>query len=148
MKKQIRSNVFETNSSSVHTLTISTEGREPSTFKLNNEGKIEVDFGSFTNECKIYSSQYDKLSYLITCLYYLAGYDVDNIYDNLKFSYLEDAICKYTGATGIKIINKNEPYIDHQSIPYYDIELVNVYDEEAVINFVFNKFISLKTDSD
>lgn len=30
----------------------------------------------------------------------------------------------------------------------YANEFVNVYDEDAVINFVFNKYVSLKTDCD
>jgi len=36
MKRKIRKGVFETNSSSVHSLVISNEGREQSEFKLNN----------------------------------------------------------------------------------------------------------------
>lgn len=145
MKRKIRKGVFETNSSSVHSLVVSNEGREPSEFKLNNDGKIEIDFGQFGKDKRIYTSQYDKLSYLITCLYYLSGYD---IYDKWEFREIQDAICKYTGATGIKILGEQEPEIDHQSQPYGNIEIVNVYDEDAVINFVFNKYVSLKTDCD
>ena len=78
MNRKIRNHVFETNSSSVHSLVISNDGREPS----------------------------------------------------------------------IKILGKVEPYIDHQSIPSYDIEIINTYDKDAVINFVFNKNVSLKTDCD
>ena len=47
MKRKIRKGVFETNSSSVHSLVISNEGREPSEFKLNKDGEIEIDFGQF-----------------------------------------------------------------------------------------------------
>jgi hypothetical protein len=148
MKKQIRRRVFESNSSSVHTLSISNDGREPSEFKLNKNGEIEVDFGYFGRELGIYNSQYDKLSYLITCLYYLSGYYIDSIYDKWEFINIEDAICEYTGATGIKILGKVDPYIDHQSIPEYDIGIINIYDKDMVINFVFNKYISLKTYSD
>lgn len=57
-------------------------------------------------------------------------------------------MCKYTGATGIKILGEQELEIDHQSQPYGNIEIVNVYDKDAVINFVFNKYVSLKTDCD
>lgn len=45
MKTKIRKGVFETNSSSVHSLVISNDGREPSKFKLNKDGEIEIDFG-------------------------------------------------------------------------------------------------------
>lgn len=148
MNRKIRNHVFETNSSSVHSLVISNDGREPSDFVLNEEGKIEIDFGEFGRELRLYTSQYDKLSYLITCLYYLSGYNVEDIYEKWEFENIENAICLYTGATGIKILGKVEPYINHQSIPSYDIEIINTYDKDAVINFVFNKNVSLKTDGD
>ena len=108
MNRKIRSHVFETNSSSVHSLVISNNGREVSNFKLNREGKIEVDFGDFGKELRVYTSQYDKLSYLITCLYYLSGYEVDDIYEKWEFENIKKAICEYTGATGIKILGKVE----------------------------------------
>lgn len=148
MKRKIRKNVFETNSSSVHSLAISNDGRESSEFKLNKHGEIEVDFGQFGKDLCFYNSQYDKLSYLITCLYYLSGYEVSDIYDRLEFREIQDAVCKYTGATGIKILGEQEPEIDHQSQPYSGIEIIDVYDEDAVINFVFNRYVSLKTDCD
>lgn len=148
MKRQIRRCVFETNSSSVHSLVISNDGREPSEFKLNKDGYIEVDFGEFGKDEKLYTSQYDKLSYLITCLYYLSGWDVEGIYEKWEFEIIEEAICEYSGAKGIRILGKNEPHIDHQSVPYSDIEIINAYDKDEVINFVFNKYVSLKTDCD
>lgn len=147
--KKIRKEVFETNSSSVHSLVISKDGLEKSNLKLNKEGKIEITFGSFGKAFNIYSSQYDKLSYLITLLYYISnGFNYESIYDNYEFKLVEEAICEYTGAKGIKINPKNEPEIDHQSQPYYGIEIVNVYNKDEIINFVFNKYISLKTDCD
>ncbi len=148
MNRKIRKGVFETNSSSVHSLVISNEGREPSEFKLNKDGEIEIDFGQFGKDKRIYTSQYDKLSYLITCLYYLSGWEISDIYDRREFREIQEAICKYTGATGIKIIGEQEPEIDHQSQPYDGIEIINVYDDDKVINFVFNKYVLLKTDCD
>lgn len=149
MRKQIRISVFETNSSSVHSLVISSDGREPSEFELNKNGEIEVDFGEFGKDEQLYYTQYDKLSYLITCLYYTSrGWDAENIYDSFEFKSIEKAVCKYTGASGIKILGKQEACIDHQSQPYGCIEIIDSYDEEAVIDFVFNKYISLRTDCD
>jgi len=81
-------------------------------------------------------------------LYYLSGWEVEDIYDRWEFKEIQDAVCKYTGAKGIKIIGKEEPEIDHQSQPYDGIEIINTYDEDAVINFIFNKYVSLKTDCD
>lgn len=147
-RRKIRKGVFETNSSSVHSLVIANDGREPSEFKLNKNGEIEVDFGEFGKDYCLYTSQYDKLSYLITCLYYLSGYDIEDIYARSEFTEISDAVCKYTGATGIKILGEVEPSIDHQSIPYDGIEIIDVYDEDQIINFIFNKYVSIKTDCD
>lgn len=73
MAKKIRSGVFETNSSSVHSLVFSKEGLEPSVLPVDRDGKIITDFGEFGKEYCIYDAQAEKLSYLITCLYYLSG---------------------------------------------------------------------------
>ena len=148
MNRKLRKHVFETNSSSVHSLVVSNDGREPSEFKLNKNGEIEIDFGEFGKDERLYTSQYDKLSYLITCLYYLSGWEIEDIYNKWEFEIIKKAVCNYTGAVGIKILGKKEPDIDHQSQPYGCIEIINSYDEEAVIDFVFNKYISLKTDCD
>ena len=85
--KQVRNGVFETNSSSVHAISIDSSGREPSQFRLNEQGKIEISFGSFGRESRTYYSQYNKLSYLMTCLYYIAGDDKEAI---LRFCYGQD----------------------------------------------------------
>lgn len=143
MKKQIRNQVFETNSSSVHTIVFSNHGLEPSNLPVK-DGMIQIDFGQFGKELNYYNSQYEKLSYLITCLYYLS----DDIYNTYLFKEIQSTVCEYTGANGIEIIGITEPSIDHQSQPYDDIELIDVYDKEELINFIFNKNISLKTDCD
>lgn len=148
MKRKIRNNVFETNSSSVHSITISKEGREPSKLEKDKDGYIKIDFGTFDKDYHIYDTQYDKLSYLITCFYYLSGYDICNIYDNYEYKELEKIICNYADAKGIRIINKEEPYIDHQSQPYNYMDFINIYDEDEVIDFVFNKYAALKTTCD
>lgn len=148
MKQKIRSKVFETNSSSVHSIAISKEGREPSELKLDKEGMIKVALGSFGKDKEYYTSQYSKLSYLISCLYYISGCNISGIYHNYEFRRIEDAVCCYTGAKGIKILDDIVPDIDHQSIPDYTIEIIDTRDEDAIINFIFNKYVALKTDCD
>lgn len=146
--RQIRKNIFETNSSSVHSLQIDGSGLEPSKLNIDKDGYIRVEFGSFGREYRIYSSQYEKLQYLITCLYYIT-YSVEEIYDSYNFELICNIVCDYTGAFGIKIVgDENKAYIDHQSIPYDGIKIINIYDDEEVKNFIFNKYVSLKTDCD
>lgn len=144
--KQIRKNVFETNSSSVHTLQISKDGLEPSKLKLNKDGNIEVEFGEFGKDYRIYNTQYEKLQYLISFIAYNYSYyyDLDDLYENYDYREVRDAICEYTGANDIVIVGEAQPYIDHQS--QYDC-VIRLYKDE-IINFVFNKFIALKTDCD
>ena len=144
--KQIRKDVFETNSSSVHTLQISNDGLEPSELKLNKDGNIEVEFGEFEKDYRIYNTQYEKLQYLISFIAYNYGYyyDLDELYENYDFITVRDAVCEYTGANDIVIVGEAQPYIDHQSA---DDCVIRLYKDE-IINFVFNKFITLKTDRD
>lgn len=148
---KIRRNTFESNSSSVHTLSIDKSGREPSRLPINKKtNKVISHFGNFGKEHNIYTSQEDKLAYLMTNIYYLNHADYNDTEDIWDFGAISDAISNYCGCDGIEIdMNYGvDPYIDHQSIPYGGIEIIDVYDEDSVIDFVFNKYISLKTDCD
>ena len=148
MKKHSRSSVFESNSSSVHTLVISKEGREPSKFIPDKNGYIHVDYGQFGKNYGFYTEQYDKLSYLVTLCYYCANVYGD-VVDTQQFISIEEAVKEYTGCNGIIIDGIEEPAIDHQSIPWDgDIDFINVYDEDSVIDFVFNKYAALHTTCD
>lgn len=148
MRETIRAGVFETNSSSVHSITVPKDGREPSKLKINKDGMIEVDFGQFDKDFHLYTTQYEKLQYLITCLYYLSSFNYEDIYDHYEFGLIQDAVCKYAGAQGIKLLCQTEPEIDHQSQPYSGIEIINVFSDEEILDFVFNKYVILKTDCD
>lgn len=151
MKRQIRKNVFETNSSSVHSLAISRDGLEPSRLLKDKDNKIVTDFGSFGKDLCLYGSQEEKLSYLMTCLAYMSNDfgNIEGIYNNYKFESIENAICEYAGADGIKILGYVDPEIDHQSIPDDSSDMIiNIWDEDEIVNFIFNKHISLKTDCD
>ena len=151
MKRVIRKGIYETNSSSVHTIVISSDGMEPSKLPVDKDGYITVRYGEFGKDGTVYSSQEDKLSYLVTQCYYLGGWEYDvNRDNNYHFKNIEDAIVDYTGARGIKIVG-GEPEIDHQTVNQidYDLHLIhNEYDEKEIQSFVFNKYISLLCDCD
>lgn len=146
--KQCRNNVFETNSSSVHTISVSKDGLEPSKLQMNENDEIIVELGRFTDYGKLVTQE-EKLSYLITCMYYVEpaivrGYDYCSGY-----GYVKDVICEYADAEGIVITNVDDAYIDHQSAPdYADDIIVDIYDKDAIINFVFNKYVTLKMSRD
>ena len=151
MKKNIRISTFETNSSSIHSIVISSEGLEPSNLPMDNDGNILVEYGTFDKEGD-FNSQIDKLSYLITQCYYLGGFGGwDDCLDpdvNYHFDHVREAILDYVkDAHDIKVIG-GEPDIDHQSIPDYELNLVNEWDKTSIQDFVFNKFVTLHCDID
>lgn len=148
MKRVIRDCVFETNSSSIHSLYIKGKlGKNK--LKMKN-GYIMADFGEFGKEDKIYLSQNAKLSYLLTELYYINHYECKNIEDMYQFRYIEEAIMDYdNNVLGIKIIGKKEPAIDHQSQPEYnESKFVNYWDKNSIQNFIFNNNIGIQTGCD
>lgn len=152
MKKTIRKNVFETNSSSIHSLVISVDGLEPSTLKINSEiNRINVTTQYFGKEYTLYNKQEDKLSYIVT--YIVAElqnrYDDWEILDRLKDSYyfntLEEIIKDYCNCDGIHVIMGEESGFDHQTDPSNAPCVVDLYDYDQIKNFIFNKYITLKT---
>ena len=134
--RKIRQGVFETNSSAVHCLVVPQEmWAKPSVLRKDRDGYIHTDY---TEDIETYlNTPKDKLSYLVTQLYYYNGY-TDNIEDCYDFGVLEENICKYTGANGIIVNKKKEPGINHQAQwDSYDHNMVDIYDYDAVISFVF-----------
>ena len=139
--KQIRKGVFETNSSSVHSLQISKDGLEPSNLEINKDGNIEVEFGAFDKDERIYNTQYEKLQYLLSFIAYNRGFycstsDLDDLYECYDFNDVCETICDYTGAKGIVIVGGKDAYIDHQSM---DDCVIDYWYQDNVINFIFNK---------
>lgn len=171
MKRQVRNNTFETNSSSVHTLVYLNQKLDKSKLKIDADGIIKIPIKYFGKNFKEYSSQEDKLSYVMTAFWCYFGEDISMFKDNgWKTSYwvdVKDALIEY--------INKNKtskrecvdivPYLpyspdydhdyymnvgfDHQTYPT-DLSdcIVDLYRPHAVVEFVFNKNIVLQTDCD
>lgn len=142
--KQCRNNVFETNSSSVHAISISKDGLEPSRLKKNKNNEIVVKLGTFEC-CGELTTQNEKLSYLMTCMYYICPDISDKDSHIYPCENIKDVICKYANADGIVLTNIDDAYIDHQSAPYDTGDLIiNIYDENSIIDFIFNKYITVK----
>jgi hypothetical protein len=134
--KNIRIGVFETNSSSSHSLTVSSGELQKSTLS-HQDGVIVGLLGDFGWEIEYYDSQSDKLSYLLTQIQYN-----DHLTELAKA-----AISEYTG---LKMVVAGKGYVDHQSSDTLD-ELLCGSDEEIkqnMINFVFNSGYSFDTDND
>lgn len=147
MKLTVRNNFFETNSSSVHTLIYKNQELEPSELPINNKtGRIIGHLDTFGCEFD-YNDQDMKLSYLLTTLYYLEGYDLERMIESWDFRELEDALIEYTGCAGLEVADYGDPYIDHQSVPYYGDTIVP-WRKQDMLNFIFNKDIVLHSEYD
>lgn len=149
MKRQIRQGVYETASSSVHAISYDPSGMRKNHLKMK-KGYVITDFGQFGTDFHIYGTQDAKLSYLITQLYYINHYSED-IEDMYEFRDIEEAIKEYDPRVlGIKVLKETIPEIDHQSQPSYndEVRFVNYWDQTSIQEFLFNKYIRIKTDCD
>lgn len=136
--KQIRKSVFETNSSSTHSLCISGGELEDSYLRVNDDFETIVELGEFGWEIEEYSGQYAKASYLFTILQYN-----DELTELAK-----EAITEYTKTQGVEV--RGEGYVDHQSSDTLDELFVGSEKEikQNMINFVFNSGYTFNTDND
>lgn len=162
MKKQIRLETFETNSSSIHTLQISQKHMHKSKLKIADDGYVHVNLTEYYGkDAKDYKGQREKLTYIITWMYIYYGCNFEELCKGSLWKEFNTSFVDYVGngCKGIWIdktmLDGGEmagDYLDHQSIPYgiYDSEncIVNLYDTEQLINFIFNPYLWLHTDCD
>jgi len=130
MKKQTRKSVFETNSSSVHTITISKKGYDKSMI-------LEVlvfSFGEFGWEVDKLTSVYEKASYLYTAL--------NNVEDrDEKIEFIKNTL-KSVGCTAAFAEKKETDsyfangYIDHDEELNVFIDAV-FENENTLLNYLF-----------
>lgn len=72
--KQIRRGVFETNSSSTHSVTVDhSKGLSPNYLYVSDDGYVHAEFGEFGWEVWDYTDQETRLSYLLTMARCLNG---------------------------------------------------------------------------
>lgn len=162
MKKQIRLETFETNSSSIHTLQISQKHMHKSKLKIADDGYVHVSITEYYGKDeKDYKGQREKLTYIVTWMYIYYGCNLEDLFKGSLWEEFNTSFVDYVenDCKGIWIdktmCDGGETagdYLDHQSIPYgiYDIEncIVNLYDTEQLINFIFNPYLWLHTDCD
>jgi hypothetical protein len=147
MKFTVRSNVFETNSSSVHSIVYKNQTLDPSELPINPKtGNIIGHFDEFG--CTFdYDSQDMKLAYLLTYIYYLEGMNEERVKESWCFRELEEALQEYCGCSGLEIADYGEPYIDHQSVPDYVDEFIP-FNKDSILNFIFNGNVVLHSEYD
>ena len=155
MKKQIRKNIFETNSSSTHAVSI---------FRGSNyviPERIEIRPGEFGWESREYSSPEAKLSYLYTWIldkcrsyeYNEVTEKYDDQYDYKKLKDYQYRIKSKLLDAGVKEVEFDkcngwcdEGYIDH-SEELYDDDLETIL-EGYFLDYVFNPDSYIETGND
>lgn len=164
MKTNIRNNIFETNSSSVHSLVFLNQKLSKPNFRelrINKDGVIKIPLRYFGRDHKIYSSQKEKLSYILTFLWCYFGENIEWFVDkdhNYYWQNIKDEIIFYINKFSPDILctdiipvypKKGLVGFDHQTYPnYLDDCLVDLYYPKKVVEFIFNKNIALETNSD
>jgi hypothetical protein len=142
----IRKNVFETNSSSSHSISISGSNKfEP--IVPDHNGNIYISGGQFGWDEEEYDDFYNKANYCAVDKY--TQNDADGI------DMLRKVIMQYTGAKKVvfyfdpenstSINDYNLPYIDHQSIGTSDEAFES---EETLKQFLFDSNSYLMIDND
>lgn len=134
---QIRRNVFETNSSSSHSITINNDALVSNEIPIvedweicDGEPTMLVELDGFCSWCD-HESQMEKLAYLIMQIAYILDLEYANgwygskedievarekLYESDEFKELEDIICDYAGCKHIRLREDTEGYIDHDSV--------------------------------
>lgn len=143
---QIRRNVFETNSSSSHSITITDDMLVDNEIPIvedwdicEGESTMLVELNGFCGWCD-HESQMEKLAYLIMQIAYILDLDYANgwygskeqieearekLYESEEFKELENCVCDHAGCKHLRLRDGTEGYIDHESVVSNIYELQN-----------------------
>lgn len=175
MKKKIRMNVFETNSSSCHSISINNNNLpEYETLLPSDDGYVHCGFGEFGWEVEDYADVETKLSYALTMVAETEsrrstwngireGFtSEEEFYETEGFRLINEAVKEVTGCNGVILYDGEiwyndkydwtefNGYIDHQSsIDDYGSlkEFLDYYGLTAE-RFIFDSNVILHTDND
>lgn len=170
MKEAIRHGLFETNSSSVHSLVYVVNDDAPQPIpKFDSEyGKLVhiIHGGSYQCSGCLVTSE-EKLNYLIGWLFVKKGYDLGDFLEDDDYKNIEKWVCERTGADGFKtklVHEHSDEYekmsereqqrygisFDHQSNPFIHDEdfLVDYRDKHEVLKFIFDENVAVEMSFD
>jgi hypothetical protein len=143
-KINIRKGVFETNSSSTHSVCIPEDLTDEmlDTIVPNEDGILELYGGEFGGGGEVINDAITKANYL--AVYCKEWYPEAKINDLLLKDILINVIKKQTGCSDVSFDNV-DGYIDHQSVESEDYHWL-FKEEETMRNFIFNKEAELTLD--
>ena len=159
--KQIRRGVFETNSSSTHSVTIDhSKGLSTNYLYVSEDGYVHAEFGEFGWEVWNYTDQETRLSYLLTMARCLNGCnescyddvtneeDIKNFIETRDFDRINEVVAEYANCKGLWL-DPSDGYIDHQSREDYRTldDFLHEYNTD-IKEFIFGAGVTLHTDND
>ena len=146
MKRKIRKNVFETNSSSSHSLTIDKEGVTEYLHVDTSSNLVVVNLDEFGWGYDTYNDPETKLSYLLTLLKeYTVASCPDELYETREFKEINDIVSERCECDGITI-HDFDGYVDHQSVDTIDALMKE--NDCTIEEFIFDPGITLVIDND
>lgn len=150
--KTIRRSVFETNSSSTHSISII--GKD--NYQYPKQNTIHCEFGEYGWGYDKLNTVYEKLSYVLTMIQYKIGTseNLEEVQESLYYQWLSEMIKEHTGSTLEVSITGDKyydiGYIDHQSTDTLD-EYWSDIEEEFKSNMreiIFNDKYQIVIDND
>lgn len=143
MAKTLRVGVFETNSSSSHSISICGIGQSTDSLHVSEDGVCRIYAGEFGWEEETFWDAASKASYCLTFCKSLS--DTGHCEEMLR-----TVITKQTGCKAVEFCSNESKfyewgYIDHQS---HSVCKEAFQDEESLRSFIFNPKSYLRTDND
>ena len=156
--RQIRRCVFETNSSSTHSVSIKKTNKvDRNEMYVREDGYIHVSLGEFGWEIYDYTDQATKLSYLVTMVYMTThtwwnanenlSDAIQRLMDDAAFKEISNVVAKHAKCNGVIVDLDVDGYIDHQSLYGSVRSFLDAYGI-TIKEFIFNPNIVLHTDND
>jgi len=155
-RRVVRHSLFETNSSSIHSI-VFPAGKCEQKLKPDNHGVIRFPCGDFSDTGIVYGL-HDKLSYLCSyiALNYYDRYETEEQVGQTlsaqqcwELENILEAIQKeYPDVLELKAIFCENAVFDHQTHPSCRECIVDLYDIDQIHDFLFNDDIKIKMDRD
>lgn len=119
MKRQIRNGVFETNSSSCHSLSINKVSeikydKDMFEYRIHeDDNKLHIGFGEFGWGYDVYTDPLDKLEYALTMVLGTECWGIDDFYETKGFKLIDEFVRNTFECDGVVIDDKIDK-ISHQ----------------------------------
>jgi len=143
--KVVRHGVWETNSSSTHSITIGNQINQEPQLRTNEHGYVEVYCDDYGWGGGPLDTVQEKLEYLVC---YLINCYIPGCYEPYNF-YTSDfyhRICEVLNVKGITV--KNEGYIDHQSCDCNNDITEYIDDNESLKKYLLDPTIHVIISND